>query len=129
MARWFKNLKRWQKGGLIGCAVGIFFACVLISFPQDIASLWYEIWEWLLSLHILLVAVIMSLQYFVPLQWVNCVFTVIIIVFYGGFGAVIGKTQQLGSLALRWLITGLLILFILFIYSVGFMFMKWFGSL
>jgi len=53
VTEWFKNLKKWQKRGLIGCAVGLLFACLLmLTVILDLDSAWERIlWKWITDLH------------------------------------------------------------------------------
>jgi len=133
LAGWFKNLKKWQKGGLIGCAVGLFFVCLAIvlfftwRFPPSIIlppSI----------LHILyaLPGAMIVLELIVMLNFVLCIALLYmgsyigsaalvagIIVFYcvfgGAFGAIVGRVQQVTSPFWRRLLTALLALLALFL--------------
>jgi hypothetical protein len=122
LVAWFRNLKKWQKGGLIGCAVGLLFASVMIIaifFPNIFfPSLLYSdspgamIVLGIVSLHLvpLLIALYTS-SYILHIGLV-----VVIIVFYGVFGAIVGRVQQVASPFRRWPLTALLVIFLLFIY-------------
>jgi len=138
LAGWFKNLKKWQKGGLIGCAVGLFFVCLTIvlsfityRFPPSILHILYA----LPGARIVLVSIGM-------LNFVLCIallymgsyigyaaLVVGIIVFYcvfgGAFGAIVGRVRQVTSPFRRRLLTALLALlalFLLFAYLFSFEF-------
>ena len=122
LAGWFKNLKKWQKGGLIGCAVGLLFDSVMmiaIFFPNIFfPSLLYSD-----SPGAVIVLGIVSLHFFPFLialytssYILHTVLVVGIIVFYGAFGAIVGRVQQMASPFWRWPLTALLVLFLLFIY-------------
>jgi len=135
---WFRNLKKWQKGGLIGCAVGLFFVCLTIvlsfityRFPPSILHILYA----LPGARIVLVSIGM-------LNFVLCIallymgsyigyapLVVGIIVFYcvfgGAFGAIVGRVQQVASPFRRRLLTALLALLaflLLFAYLFSFEF-------
>jgi len=134
LAGWFRNLKKWQKGGLIGCAVGLFFVCLTIvlfftwRFPPSI----------ILPpgiLHILnaLPGAWIVLELIGMLNFVLCIALLymgsdigsvalvvgIIVVFYcvfgGAFGAIVGRVQQVTSPFWRRLLTALLALLALFL--------------
>jgi hypothetical protein len=108
---WFKNLKRWQKGGLISGAVGLLIACLLmlllvlgILLPSRQAENvgWYIVY-----LHHSLYLICGGI---IP------VLAVAIVTVYGGFGALMGVIQQMANPLRRWGLTGLLALFLPFIY-------------
>ena len=140
---WFRNLKKWQKGGLIGCAVGLFLVCLAIvlfftyRFPPSIIlppSILHILYA-LPGARIVLVSIGM-------LNFVLCIallymgsyigyagLVVGIIVFYcvfgGAFGAIVGRVQQVASPFRRRLLTALLALlalFLLFAYLFSFEF-------
>ena len=48
-----------------------------------------------------------------------------IVVCYGGFGAIVGRVQQVTNPRIRWLLTSLLALFLLFIYWFNFQVARW----
>jgi hypothetical protein len=131
LAGWFRNLKKWQKGGLIGCAVGLFLVCLAIvlfftyTFPPFPPSI----------LHILcaLPGAMIVLQLIVMLNFVLAIALLyggwyiesaplvvgIIVVFYcvfgGAFGAIVGRVQQVTIPFWKWLLTALLALLALFL--------------
>jgi len=113
---WFKNLKKWQKGGLIGCAVGLLLAgIVLLSPHQD------SLGEWIYNFH----GVFFSLIWIWGLgQSESSLATAIveyggsaaIVVFYGLLGMLAGRVQQIDDPIRKWVLTGLLALFLLLVY-------------
>jgi hypothetical protein len=119
--KWFKNLKKWQKGGLIGCGVGVLFACLsILSYIQA--------WYWWQKLHAFLFVFFLfpvpySMRYLGFISFF--VLSVVIIGCYGGFGALMGRVQQMANPFWKWLLTGLLILFLLFIYWFNFQVARW----
>jgi len=118
---WFRNLKKWQKGGLIGCAVGLFLVCLAIaSFfigtPTDLLGI---VLKGILSLHFFLFVTCIYMG-----SWIGCV--VAMVVLYGGFGAIVGRVQQVTSPFRRWLLTALLAVFLLVVYSFSFIIGWWF---
>ena len=147
MREWFKNLKKWQKGGLIGCAVGLFFvSLILLIFTVA----WYldswkvkNVGEWIAGFNIgafVISEIIMDIIDRIKDTHVNigyiwnptvpfvCVGLVAMVVCYGGFGAVVGRAQQVNNPRIRWLLTGILAIFLLLIYWFNFwvaMFVKY----
>ena len=130
--RWFKNLKKWQKGGLIGLGIGVilgFFVCPLavwIPYVSSVVSIP------ILSIHFVFTNVVWLIHpgptsaggyehYIMPGAMV---------VLYGGLGAIAGKIQQSAKLLKKWLLTGFLALFLLLFYFSSlltlFLFMKGF---
>jgi hypothetical protein len=121
LTAWFKNLKKWQKGGLIGCAVGLFFVCLttalfFISILTD-TDLSGIVLKGILSLHFFLFITCLG-------SWIGC--AVAMVVLYGGFGAIVGRVQQVTSPFWRWLLTALLAVFLLVVYSFSFILGWWF---
>jgi hypothetical protein len=133
LAGWFRNLKKWQKGGLIGCAVGLFLVCLTIVlfvtyiFPPRIKlppSILY-IFDALPGAGIVVgLLVMLNFVIGVALQSIgshigSAALVVGIIVFYcvfgGVFGAIVGRVQQVTSPFWRWLLTALLALLALFL--------------
>jgi hypothetical protein len=113
--RWFKNLKKWQQGGLIGCAVGLFFACIIILSPHTLV-------EWIANFHtifFILVAILLSGLDLSEMSLVSGVLAAIVI-FYGVLGILVGRVQQMANPFGKWLLTALLALFLLFIYWLSF---------
>jgi hypothetical protein len=118
---WFKNLKKWQKGGLIGCAVGLFFVCLtivlfFIATPSDLS---WIVLKGILSLHFFLFITCIYGGF-----WIGCV--VAMVVLYGGLGAIVGRVQQVTSPFWRWLLTALLAVFLLVVYYFSFILGWWF---
>jgi uncharacterized membrane protein len=138
LAGWFRNLKKWQKGALIGCAVGLFLVCLAIIlflyFPPHIIpppSIPYTILSALRGATIVLVLTgMLNLMLGIALFRIESAAPVVgIIVFYcvfgGVFGAIVGRVQQVASPFWRWLLTALLsllALFLLFAYLFSFEF-------
>jgi len=121
LAGWFRNLKKWQKGGLIGCAVGLFLVCLtivlfFIGTPTDLPGI---VLRWILALHFFLFIRCIYMG-----SWIGC--AVAMIVLYGGFGAIVGRVQQVTSPFWRWLLTALLAVFLLVVYSFSFIIGWWF---
>lgn len=119
--RWFKNLKKWQKGGLIGCAVGILLAVIIIlTLHQD------SLGEWVANFHSIFFIIIWAYLGQSSLTW-SVVYgaSVAIVIFYGGLGALFGRFQQMTSPSPKWLLTALLALFLLFIYWFNFQVAMW----
>jgi len=126
LAGWFKNLKKWQKGGLIGCAVGLFFVCLAIAsffiytlINTDLPGI---VLKGILALHFFLF--IFFFTRFYMGSWIG--FAVAMVVLYGGFGAIVGRIQQVTSPFWRWLLTALLAVFLLVVYSFSFIIGWWF---
>jgi hypothetical protein len=128
LAGWFRNLKKWQKGALIGCAVGLFLVCLAIIlflyFPPRVIpppSIPYTILYALLGATGVLVLIgILNLVLSIALFRMESVAPIVgIIVFYcvfgSVFGAVVGRVQQVASPFWRWLLTALLALLALFL--------------
>ena len=121
LAGWFKNLKKWQKGGLIGCAVGLFLVCLAIaSFfigtPTDLPGI---VLKGILALHFFPYITCINMG-----SLIGC--AVAMVVLYGGFGAIVGRVQQVTSPFWRWLLTALLAVFLLVVYSFSFIIGWWF---
>ena len=128
LASWFRNLKKWQKGGLIGCAVGLFLVCLAIIlflyFPPHIIpppSIPYNILYALPGAMIVLGLIgMLNLVLGIALFYIESAAPVVgIIVFYcvfgGVLGAIVGRVQQVTSPFWRWLLTALLALLALFL--------------
>ena len=95
--RWFKNLKKWQKGGLIGCAVGILLAVIIIlTLHQDSLGEWVQdsLGEWVANFHSIFFIIIWAYLGEYSLTW-SVVYgaSVAIVIFYGGLGALFGRFQ------------------------------------
>jgi hypothetical protein len=117
--RWFKSLKKWQKGALIGCGVGLIFASIMmLSLRLEICLESREAGKvgwWIVYLHAPL-HIIFALFMRLPYIMADLATSGAIIVCYGGFGAVVGRVQQMAKPVWKWLLTALLALFLLFIY-------------
>jgi len=131
---WFRNLKKWQKGGLIGCAVGLFLVCLTIvlfvtyifppriELPPGILHILYAlpgVWIVLRLLVMLNFVIGVALQSMGSHIGSAAPVVGIIVVFYcvfgGAFGAIVGRVQQVPSPFWRWLLTALLALLALFL--------------
>jgi len=106
---WYQNLKKWQKGGLIGCAVGILFTILMIIDPSH-----ESLGGWILDFHSIFFA-LLYLTFYSP-KIVMCAGSVAIVIFYGGLGAILGKIQQINNPFWKWPLTALLALFLLLFY-------------
>jgi len=139
LAGWFRNLKKWQKGGLIGCAVGLFFVCLTIvlsfityRFPPSILHILYAlpgariVLQLIVMLNfVLAIALLYGGWYIESAPLVVGIIVVFYCVFGGAFGAIVGRVQQVTSPFWRWLLTALLALlalFLLFAYLFSFEF-------
>jgi len=110
---WFIKLKKWQKGGLIGLVIGfviVFFMVVVIiidpehrgfSELEDLHGFIFLISGWIGDFNRILDIPVGSL---------------LTIVCYSCFGAIVGRVQQLASTLWRWLLTSILVILLLFIY-------------
>ncbi len=114
---WFKSLQKWKKGGLIGCAVGIVIGALMGS-PLILDLPWTPLLQdRLLQLHFIYLLLIAIVR---PEVMSRIVGTVLIVVSYGGYGAIVGRVGQVDDPGERWLLTGLLVMFLLFFYWVNF---------
>jgi hypothetical protein len=70
---WFRKLKRWQKGGLIGCIIGFIFAVFLIiSLINALDSTFtYKVGMGITRLHMLLNEMSEAITPFRPFKWVK----------------------------------------------------------
>ena len=121
--RWLKNLKKWQKGALIGCAVGLIIVCLTAYYAwQDSGFVGYIIQLWVLLLHYLLAW---------PFSWLwnhgyighttsLALLGAILVIFYTGLGAIAGRIQQMSNHTRRCGLIGLLGLFLIGFYVSGF---------
>jgi len=134
LAGWFRNLKKWQKGGLIGCAVGLFFVCLAIvlfstyRFPPSIIlppsilhilyalpGAWTVLGLIVMLNFVLAIALLPTGFYIESAALVVGIIVVFYCVFGGAFGAIVGRVQQVTSPFWRWLLTALLALLALFL--------------
>jgi hypothetical protein len=119
---WFKNLKKWQKGGLIGCAVGLLLVCILffILHPSD----YHSLGERIADLHGILywpadlLATIVSGDVGGPIADYGGAVTIVIV--YGALGALFGRFQQIENPTRKWILTGLLALLLLVFYVMSY---------
>ena len=118
MSDWFNNLEKWQKGVLIGCAVGLLIACLIVYVLQ--AS---NLVSYMVKLFIILLHYWIALPSFwlwdhgymsYPGSWV--LLGAILVVLYGVLGAILGRIQQMTSRAWKWRLTGLLTLCLIVFY-------------
>ena len=117
--RCYKKLRKWQWGGLIGCTAGVVFAALTVQGIQQ-----YQMGalpcDWILRFHSSLYAIydmILSLR---PYIMADLATAGSIIIFYGGYGTIVGRFQQVANPYIRWLLTGLSVLFLLLIYWFNF---------
>ena len=114
---WYQNLKKWQKGGLIGCAVGILFAVIIILSPTE-----DSLGEWITDFHEVFFLTIHILLYLVdPAEQLSGSVgayggSLAIVILYGGLGALWGRIQQGTSTFWKWSLTALLAFFLLLFY-------------
>ena len=118
--RWFKNLKKWQKGGLIGCAVGILFAVIIILSPsKDSLGEWITDFHYIffILLHVMVYKYLGSgIMYDYGANIIEYGGSLTIVIFYGGLGALWGRIQQNTKFFWKWPLTVLLALFLLLFY-------------
>ena len=95
---WFKNLKKWQKGGLIGCAVGILLAVIAIIEPGG-RSLGGQI----ISFHAVFYMLLFITFYSSEIVYAGGAGAIAI--FYGGLGAILGAIQQINNPFWKWPLT------------------------
>jgi hypothetical protein len=127
---WFKNLKKWQRGGLIGCATGLLFAVIILLSPQGISRPdWWELGQWLFNFHMVLFFPAILLTFMMNIFESQAGYNFIlyggsatIVVLYGGFGATVGRVQQLSNPVWKWLLTALLALLLLGFYVMHYVF-------
>jgi len=145
LTRWFKNLKKWQKGGLIGCAVGLFLVCLTIVLfftyrsppsiilPPSILHILNALpgaWIVLALIGMLNFVLCMALLYGSYIESAALGVGIVVVfycVFGGAFGAIVGRVQQVTSPFWRRLLTALLALlalFLLFAYLSSFEFIR-----
>jgi hypothetical protein len=116
---WFRNLKKWQKGGLIGCAAGLAIACLLLyacivnDTPGGISAN-----EPGGTIKLLILLGHLWLAFISRGEWASL--GVVLVIFYGGLGAIEGKIQQSAKPLKKWLLTGLLAFLLLLFYASGF---------
>ena len=110
--RWYKNLKMWQKGGFIGCALGILLAAIVIIEPGVRSP-----GGWIIDRHIIFFIIFLGIAINLNNIYIYlCAGSLVIVIFYGGLGAILGKVQQIHNPLWKWLLTALLALFLLLFY-------------
>jgi hypothetical protein len=123
---WFRNLKKWQKGGIIGLFIGALLW--LCAFPLA---------YWILDKPF--VSYIIIATHFIPAYYLSFGFLHSsfpfntyydyqfylllgpIMVFYGGVGAIVGLLQRTGDLLEKFLIAFILVLFLALFYFANIM--------
>jgi sorbitol-specific phosphotransferase system component IIC len=117
---WFRKLKRWQKGGLIGLIIGIILACIILLSPSS-----HSLGRWIEDIN----TPCYVLAAFVGFFWdesstqkviVEYGGAASVIIFYGVVGALLGRSQQIVDPSWKWLLTTLLIFVLLGIYVIGY---------
>ena len=117
---WYQNLKKWQKGGLIGCAVGILFAVIIILSPTE-----DSLGEWIAGFHEVFFIIFhvmvykylgSGIMYDYGADIIEYGGSAAIVILYGGFGALWGRIQQGTSTFWKWSLTALLAFFLLLFY-------------
>jgi hypothetical protein len=120
--KWFKNLKKWQKGSLIGLAIG-----VILGFFMSPLAAWIpyapRVFMLIRATHFI-PAYLLSFGFLKPTFFFNSyynyqfyLFLGPIIVFYGGLGAIVGLIQRSGKLLEKFLIAVVLVTFLILFYS------------
>ena len=116
---WYKKLRKWQKGGLIGCAIGLVFAGLTLLGLQQ-----YHMgalpWDWVLRFHSLVSAIYIMILSIRPYAIADLATAVSIVIIYGVFGIIIGRFQQISNQYIRWVFTGLSAILLLLIYWFNF---------
>ena len=115
---WYQNLKKWQKGGLIGCAVGIIFASFTIQGTGG------GLGGWIFNFHaiffIMFHGIVTEYSSRFMADYGGYVYvyggSLAVVIFYGGLGAILGKIQQIHNPLWKWSLTALLALFLLLFY-------------
>ena len=119
MSEWFKNLKKWQRGALIGCAVGFVIVCLIVYVLQASNLVSYIVKLFMLLLHYWLALPSFWLWDHGYMSYMGSwvLLGAMLVVFYGGFGAIVGRIQQMTSRAWKWRLTGLLALCLIVFYG------------
>jgi len=112
--KWFRNLKKWQKGALIGCGVGLLFSLLLFTLLLTAIHTflhWWLLWAYLF--------------HFWPLYAMGCrplesniILTALMFfltLFYAGLGSIWGLILQIKRMKLR-LIVIIIFSFVIAIY-------------
>jgi hypothetical protein len=116
---WFKNLKKWQKGGLIGCAVGLLLAAIIILSPYSLQRL-IESFHEMCYLPPVIIALSWWDETSTGYAIVEYGGPAAIVIFYGVLGALFGRFQQITKPVWKWSLTALLALFLLGFYVIGY---------
>ena len=112
---WFKNLKRWQKGGLIGCGVGILLAAIVIIEPGG-----RSLGGWIIDGHVIFFIIFLGIAIELNSLYIYlCAGALVIVIFYGGLGAIGGRIQQINNPYWKWPLITLLALFLAAFYTVN----------
>jgi hypothetical protein len=137
---WFRKLKRWQKGGLIGLVIGIILAFLvhyLAIWTRDLFPYGSEyriafsyvymilggLDAWMMFSHYILAELLWLGSAPAPslsISQEHYIFASAIVILYGGFGAIMGRVQQIIRPAWKWALTGLLIFLLLLFYALNF---------
>jgi len=114
---WYKNLKKWQKGGLIGLGIGVILGCLVSPLVARIPYIW-AVSEMLLYPHFVFANIVWLIHPgpTSPGGYEHYIIPGAMVAFYGGVGAIAGKIQQLINPLRKWLLSGLLALFLLLFY-------------
>ena len=115
---WYQNLKKWQKGGLIGCAVGIIFASFTIQGTGGGFAGW--IFDFHAIFFIIFHGIVIKYSSRFMSDYGGYIYvyggSLAIVIFYGGLGALWGRIQQGTKPFWKWSLTALLALFLLLFY-------------
>lgn len=118
LTNWFTNLRKWQKGGLIGCAVGIIFASFTIQGTGGGFAGW--IFDFHAIFFIMFHGIVIEYSSRFMSDYGGYIYvyggSLAIVIFYGGLGAIWGKIQQINNPFWKWPLTALLALFLLLFY-------------
>jgi len=121
--KWFKNLKRWQKGGLIGLVIGVILGLYVFPFAGLIR--YAAVFSIMIRAIHFIPAYVLWFGHLEPDPFMsihsNYQYLGPIIVFYGGLGAIVGLIQRSGKLLEKFLIAIVLILFLILFYFASFM--------
>ena len=109
---WFKNLKKWQKGGLIGCGVGILLAAIVIIEPGGRSP-----GGWIINFHAIFYMLLFITFYSSEIVCGGGAGAIAI--FYAGLGAIWGAIQQINNPYWKWPLITLLALFLAAFYTVN----------
>ena len=119
LGRWFTNLRKWQKGYLIGCITGIVLA-VLAVLGLHQYQMGTTLSDWVLRLHSSPAVIFDTILPLRPYIVADLATAGSIVVIYGVYGDIVGRFQQVTSTPIRWLLTAFAVIFLLFIYWFNF---------